>query len=193
MSGDGREQSFSNSLDDQSQSPSPPQSYDHPPPIPSSNTPLTNSNQFYDPFDRGNVQASTTFVHPSTVPRPSALIRSATGKSRADSSSEIFGRHRRQNGSSNQYDRASQRQNRPPPIREPAGPTQPPTPPVLSIPSPTPSGRSSKVETNTPLPPRNVLLKLVEIYFTHVNNQTYGFLHRPTFLRHIEEDRKSVV
>jgi hypothetical protein len=32
-------------------------------------------------------------------------------------------------------------------------------------------------------------LKLVEIYFTHVNNQTYGFLHRPTFLRHIEEGK----
>jgi hypothetical protein len=68
-------------------------------------------------------------------------------------------------------------------------PAHPPTPPPLNVPSPTPSVRSTKVEASTPLPPRSVLLKLVEIYFTHVNNQTYGFLHRPTFLRHIEEGK----
>ena len=72
-------------------------------------------------------------------------------------------------------------------MRDPPA-AHPPTPPPLNVPSPTTSTRS-KIETTTPLPPRSVLLKLVEIYFTHVNNQTYGFLHRPTFLRHIEEGK----
>jgi hypothetical protein len=66
--------------------------------------------------------------------------------------------------------------------------TNPPSPPQLTGPFLRASVGSAK-EVHTPLPPRNVLLKLVEIYFTHVNNQTYGFLHRPTFLRHIEENK----
>jgi len=59
----------------------------------------------------------------------------------------------------------------------------------MNIPSPSESVPSTKVEPHTPLPSRTTLLKLVEIYFTHVNNQTYGFLHRPTFLRHLEEGK----
>ena len=39
----------------------------------------------------------------------------------------------------------------------------------------------------TELPTKITLLHLVSLYFSHVNNQTYGFLHRPTFLRKIEE------
>jgi hypothetical protein len=101
---------------------------------------------------------------------------------------DIFGQPQLQKMVSKPFDMTSQITTRLPPLRD-----QPPanlsTPPTLNIPSPPPSIRSPKVEVHTPLPPRSVLLKLVEIYFTHVNNQTYGFLHRPTFLRYIEEGK----
>lgn len=38
------------------------------------------------------------------------------------------------------------------------------------------------------LPDKDTLLKLVELYFTHVYSQTYAFLHRPTFLRNLYEN-----
>jgi len=159
-----------------------------------SSTPIPNSNLFYDPFEAHNVQAPPTFVHPATVPvRPSGPTRSVTGPASTNAESlqpEIFGKAQRQRQTDPRQalDIHTQFSTRLPPMKEPP-PAHPPTPPPLNVPSPTPSVRSLKVETNTPLPPRSVLLKLVEIYFTHVNNQTYGFLHRPTFLRHIEEGK----
>ena len=131
-----------------------------------------------------------SFVHPSTVAvRPGGSLRSITGPSSTTLSvpSDIFGQPGR-TANTKAFDVASHLPTRLPPVREVQS-NNPPTPPPLNIPSPTASVRSSKVEPHTPLPPRSVLLKLVEIYFTHVNNQTYGFLHRPTFLRHIEEGK----
>jgi len=149
---------------------------------------MTSPNLFYDPFERQEQPSTSTFVHPSSV-RPPPPARSITGPPSSSNFSslqhDIFGRT---NGSTKSFDMPLLPPGRLPPIREPRN-TNPPSPPALNIPSPTPSIRSPKVETHTPLPPRSVLLKLVEIYFTHVNNQTYGFLHRPTFLRHIEEGK----
>ena len=101
---------------------------------------------------------------------------------------DIFGQSSRQKVVQSPFGITSQLTDRLPPVREQPS-ANPPTPPALNNLSPTPSIHSTKVEAHTPLPPRSVLLKLVEIYFTHVNNQTYGFLHRPTFLRHIEEGK----
>jgi len=153
-------------------------------------TSLNNSmgpNLFYDPFERQEVQAAATFVHPSSIPtRPAAPVRSATGPPSTGSSSlhpDIFG------SSQTQKNALPTQRTQLPSMRDPPAPVHPPTPPLINIPSPTPSVRSPKMEAHTPLPSRSTLLKLVEIYFTHVNNQTYGFLHRPTFLRHIEEGK----
>jgi hypothetical protein len=153
---------------------------------------MTSPNLFYDPFERQEVHAPPAFVHPSSVPvRPAAPIRSVTGPPSSNTQSrqaDIFGHSGPDSGRPKQFDVSSQASNRLPPVREPPPPPNPPTPPALNIPSPTPSVRSVE-ETHTPLPARSILLKLMEIYFTHVNNQTYGFLHRPTFLRHIEEGK----
>ena len=153
--------------------------------------PLSSSTLLYDPFERHNAPGPL-FTHPGTVPsRPPAPARSITGPASVTVppvQSDNFGEdHQRQSSISKPFELPSQNPLRLPPVRE-----QPlangPSPPPLNVPSPTPSVRSAK-EVHTPFPPRNILLKLVEIYFTHVNNQTYGFLHRPTFLRHIEENK----
>ena len=145
---------------------------------------------FYDPLARHEVAAAPTFVHPSTVSaRPAEPVRSVTGTASMPlfMKSDIFGQSSQQNTISNPFD-ILRSPRRLPSVREQPL-TNPPTPLVLNVPSPTPSIRSTKVDAHTPLPPRTLLLKLIEIYFTHVNNQTYGFLHRSTFLRQIEEGK----
>ena len=72
-----------------------------------------------------------------------------------------------------------------------SGPSAVSTSLIPSISEPIRLIQSTKVDAHTPLPPRSVLLNLIEIYFTHVNNQTYGFLHQQTFLRHVEERKIS--
>ena len=151
---------------------------------------MSASSPFYYTFERQEVTATPTFLYVGTVPvRPTAPVRSVAGPTSLSLSmqSDIFGQSPRQNSASEPFDIPSQIPSRLPAVREP--PENPPTPPILNVPSPTTSIRPTKVDAHTPLPPRSVLLKLVEIYFTHVNNQTYGFLHRPTFLRHIEEGK----
>ena len=190
-----RDSSTNKSLEDQSASPSPP-STNHArlhsiQPIAGPSNPSPTSHLFYDLFERQDVPAAPTFLHPSTVPvRPPAPVRSVTDPAAMSVPipSYIFAQPPRQKSVSKLFDVTSQLTGRLPPVRE-QPPANPPTSPPLNISSPTPSIRSTKVEAYTPLPPRSVLLKLVEIYFTHVNNQTYGFLHRPTFLRHIEEGK----
>lgn len=159
-------------------------------PIPAQSSSISASSPFYYTFERQEVTATPTFLHVGTVPvRPTAPVRSVAGPTSLSLSmqSDIFGQSPRQNSASEPFDIPSQIPSRLPAMREP--PENPPTPPILNVPSPTTSIRPTKVDAHTPLPPRSVLLKLVEIYFTHVNNQTYGFLHRPTFLRHIEEGK----
>lgn len=198
--GGPRGESVGDSFDDQSVSPSPPShtSTSHKrtqsiQPI-ASPAPVPNSNLFYDTFESHNVQVPTTFLHPGTLPvRPTGPVRSVTGPASTSAEPfrhEIFGSSLRQGQKDTRQalDIPTQLSTRLPPMKDPQ-PAHPPTPPLLNVPSPTPSVHSTKVETSTPLPPRSILLKLVEIYFTHVNNQTYGFLHRPTFLRHIEEGK----
>ena len=146
---------------------------------------------FYDPLERHEVVAPQTFLHHSMLPvGPAAPVRSLTDPASMSGSipSDIFGQPQQQKSTPKTFDKASQVKTHLPPVHE-RPPVNPPTSPLLNIHSPTLSIRSTKVEVYTPLPPRSVLLKLVEIYFTHVNNQTYGFLHRPTFLRHIEEGK----
>lgn len=128
---------------------------------------------------------------PSTVqtspPIPIRLACSLTGLSETARPipSDILGQHQRRGSGSRPDDMSSEIPSRLPSIWHPQN--GPPTPPPLNITSPATSVPFTKVETHTPLPPRSVLLKLVDIYFTHVNNQAYGFLHRPTFLRQVEE------
>jgi hypothetical protein len=190
-----RDNSTAKSFEDQSASPSPPsishtslhsvQSIAGPP------NPSPTPNLFYDPFERQDVHAASKFLHSSTVPlRPTAPVRPVTGSAAmpVPMPSDIFAQPPRQKSVSKLFDVTSQLTSRIPSVRE-QPPANPPISPPLNISSPTSSIRSTKVEAHTPLPPRSVLLKLVEIYFTHVNNQTYGFLHRPTFLRHIEEGK----
>jgi Fungal specific transcription factor domain len=192
--GDGSRDSMTRSLGDQSASPSPsPQASMNQNrrqsihTIPTTSDSIPTQNLFFDPFERQEVPVPPTFVHPSTVPvRPAPPIRSVTAPTKGG---PIFGPPQLQNGPSKAYEMSTQVPSRLPTLREQPTPANPPSPPALNIPSPTPSVHSTKTETHTPLPPRSVLLKLVEIYFTHVNNQTYGFLHRPTFLRHIEEGK----
>lgn len=152
---------------------------------------MSASNFLYDPFERQEVPAAPTFLHPSAFPdRPSAPVHSITGPASVTLSmqSDIFDQSSRQNSASKPFDITPQIRDRLPAVRgQPA--TNPPAPTIFDVPSPTSSLRSTKIDAHTPLPPRTVLLKLVEIYFTHVNNQIYGFLHRPTFLRHIEEGK----
>lgn len=196
-SGSGRRGS-TKSLEDQSASPSPPQqsSVSQPhtqniPPMTNPSNPLASSSFLYDPFDRHDGTAPI-FVHPGALPpRPPAPVRSVTGPASLpplSAHSDIFTRNsQRRSSVTKPFEMPSQIATRLPPVKEPP-PANPPSPPQLNVPSPTPSAPSVK-EVHTPLPQRNVLLKLVEIYFTHVNNQTYGFLHRPTFLRHLEENK----
>lgn len=190
--GERRRDSTTKSLGDRSASPSPPSTNQTDPhPVTGSPNPFPSSNIFYDPFERQEVPVVPTFLHPSTVPaRLAAPLRPVTDPASVSVSmpSDIFGQPQRHKSGSKPFGITSQLTDRLPPVREQPS-ANPPTPPALNNLSPTPSIHSTKVEAHTPLPPRSVLLKLVEIYFTHVNNQTYGFLHRPTFLRHIEEGK----
>jgi len=154
--------------------------------------PLSSSTFPYDPFERHDGPSPLFTTHPEAVPsRPPAAARSLSGPASVTVppvQSDIFGGdHQRPSSIWKPFGLPSQN-----PPRLLAVSEEPlanrPSPPQLNVPSPTSSVRSPK-EVHTPLPPRNVLLKLVEIYFTHVNNQTYGFIHRPTFLRHIEENK----
>lgn len=151
------------------------------------------SSIFYDPSKRQEAAPTPVIIHPSTGPvQLTTTVRSVTGppSTTVPMHSEIFNQPQCTNNASAQFNIASQPSSRlAPPREQPLA--NPPRSPALNIPSPTTSVRSTKAEAHTPLPPRSVLLKLVEIYFTHVNNQTYGFLHRPTFLRHIEEGKVS--
>jgi Fungal specific transcription factor domain len=147
------------------------------------------SDIFYDPSGRQEAAPTRVIVHPPTVPAQlTTPSRPDTGPSPTTVSMQldILDQPQQVNSTSKQSDITSQTSSRLAPLREQLNP---PTSPALNISSPATSVRSTKVEAHTPFPPRSVLLKLTEIYFTHVNNQTYGFLHRPTFLRHIEEGK----
>lgn len=54
--------------------------------------------------------------------------------------------------------------------------------------SKTPGTASS---SSLPLPPPDIVLHLVELYFSHVHNQTYSFLHKPTFIPKIKANKVS--
>jgi hypothetical protein len=51
------------------------------------------------------------------------------------------------------------------------------------------SSRTPGSSKNLPLPPMEIVLHLVELYFTHVHNQTYSFLHKPTFIPRIRQNK----
>ena len=144
---------------------------------------MSTSHLLYDRFERRQVPATPTLLHPTAVAdRPPLPIHSVTDPTSTTLSmqSDVFGQSSRQSSTLKPFDIASEIPSRLPAMRDqPAA--NPPTPTVLNAPSPTPALRSTKVDAHTPLPPPIVLRKLVEIYFTHVNNQTCGFLHRPTF------------
>jgi hypothetical protein len=155
--------------------------------VPSSSDSITNATAFYDRFDRREV-AAAPYVHPTTV-KPVVSSRRFSVPLLTTVPLQSDGRdHPEQNYLSKPLEVISQiASNRlasqAPPLANAS------TPPVSNMLSPSLSTRSSKVEIHASLPARNTLLKLVEIYFTRVNNQTYGFLHRSTFLRHLEEGK----
>lgn len=53
----------------------------------------------------------------------------------------------------------------------------------------TPPARESPNEQDADLPPEDIVLHLVELYFRHVHGQTYSFLHKPTFIPRIKEGK----
>ena len=178
------------SLEDPSATPSPPPPAQDVSPMNPPSNPLSSSTFPYDPFERHD-GPGPLFTHPGGFrSRPPARARSLSGPASVTPpvQSDVFGGdHQRPSSIWKPFELPSRNPPRRPSVSE-QPPANRPSSPQLNVPSPTPSVRSAK-EVHTPLPPRNVLLKLVEIYFTHVNNQTYGFIHRPTFLRHIEENK----
>ena len=56
--------------------------------------------------------------------------------------------------------------------------------------SPPPASNfSSNHKQNIKLPPLDIILHLVELYFQHVHGQTYSFLHKPSFIPLIKQGK----
>lgn len=62
-------------------------------------------------------------------------------------------------------------------------------PNVPQIPHPNTTARDTTISDSIELPPMDIIIHLVELYFRHVHGQTYSFLHKPTLLPRIYKNQ----